>query len=101
MEQAAPQFLDVPRLIEASVPQPRPVWVWYALMGFALLVLTMTFAASGNPQAQAALQAVGGIAMLGSVVAMGLYTSHTVKQQRQEQQRVEAIEELVQLRRWD
>ena len=83
------------------MPQPRPAWLWYALFGFTLVVLTSTFAASGNPQAQAAVRAIGGMAMLGSVVAMGLYTSHTVKQQRQEQQRVEAVEELVQLRRWD
>jgi hypothetical protein len=98
---APPQFLDVPRLLDASVPRPRGQWVWYVLVAFAVLLLTATLAAQGNPQAQGVVRAIGGIGMLGVVIAMGMYTSHTVRQARQEQQRVEAIEELVQLRRWD
>ena len=35
------------------------------------------------------------------MVGMGAFTSHLVRQQRQEQQAIEAVEELVQLRRWD
>lgn len=101
MEQSAPPFLDVPRLLEASQPLPRPQWLWYGMISFAVIVLTSTFASANNPQAQMAVRALGGVAMLGLVVGMGLYTSHMVRQQRAEQQRVEAVEELVQLRRWD
>jgi len=39
--------------------------------------------------------------MLVVMVGMGAFTSHLVRQQRQEQQAIEAVEELVQLRRWD
>jgi tetratricopeptide (TPR) repeat protein len=94
-------FLDVPRLLESSLPKPRPAWLWYALLAFALLILTTTSAAGQNPQIQLIVRFFGGLAMLGLVIGMGWFTSHAVKQQRKEQQRVEAIEELVQLRRWN
>jgi predicted Zn-dependent protease len=101
MSEAPATFLDVPRLLEASIPRSRPQWHWYALITFGVLVVTTTFASGKDPQSQMVVRAMGGLAMLGLVVAMGVYTSQTVKQQRAEQQRVEAIEELVQLRRWD
>lgn len=94
-------FLDVPTLLEHSVPKPRPAWVWYGMIAFAVVVLTATGAAGQNPQLKLVVRFFGGLAMLGLVVAMAWFTSHVVKQQRKEQQRVEAIEELVQLRRWD
>jgi hypothetical protein len=101
MTDAPPQFLDVPQLLESSHPRPRPAWMWYALIGFAIALLTGTLASGQNPALQVYVRVLGGLAMLGVVIAMALFTSHTVKEQRKEQQRVEAIEELVQLRRWD
>jgi tetratricopeptide (TPR) repeat protein len=98
---ASADFLDVPRLLDASQPAPRQSWTWYILGVFALIVLTSTWASSKNPQLQLLVRMLGGVAMLGVVVVMAMLTSHTVKRQRQEQQRIEAIEELVQLRRWD
>lgn len=97
----APDFLDVPHLLESSHPRQRPAWLWYALVGFAIALLTSTLASSQNPALQMYVRALGGFAMLGVVIAMGLFTNYTVRQTRKEQQRVEAIEELVQLRRWD
>src|SRR5258705_6449361 len=99
MVPAPDTYLDVPRLLESSLPKPRPAWLWYALLAFALLILTTTSAAGQNPQIQLVVRFFGGLAMLGLVIGMGWFTSHAVKQQRKEQQRVEAIEELVQLRR--
>jgi hypothetical protein len=102
MQPTAPaNFLDVPQLLESSQPAPRQSWTWYIMGIFALIVLTSTWASSRNPQLQLVVRMLGGLTMIGVVVAMALLTSHTVKQQRQEQQRIEAVEELVQLRRWD
>ena len=101
MPDAPAPFLDVHTLLQSSLPKPRPAWIWYGLIGFAIALLTTTLASGQNPEMQGYLRVFGGLAMLGVIVAMGLFTSHTVKEQRKEQQRVEAIEELVQLRRWD
>ena len=94
-------FLDVPRLLEASAPRPRPAWAWYTMVALMIVVLTATLSANSNPEMQAAVKFFAGLVILGVVVGMGSLTSHTVKLARQEQQRIEAIEELVQLRRWD
>lgn len=101
MSDPSPEFLPVPHLLESSQPQPRGSWLWYAMATFALIVLLSTWAASKTPQLHALVNLLGGLSMLGVVVAMGLITSHAVRQQRQEQERVEAVEELIQLRRWD
>jgi hypothetical protein len=101
MEQPDPTFLDVPRLLDASMPKPRQAWATYAMITFVLVVLTTALASQGNPQIQGVARFVGGVVMLGVVLGMGMLTSHTLKLARREQQQVEAIEELVQLRRWD
>jgi tetratricopeptide (TPR) repeat protein len=101
MSDAPAHFLDVSRLLEASLPRPRPQWLWYGMIGFMTLLLTTTLAPASNPQAQLASRALGGVMMFGLVTAMGFYSSYLMKQQRAEQQRVEAVEELLQLRRWD
>lgn len=95
------EFLNVPYLLEASQPKPRPNWFWYAAGVFGLVVLASTWAGSQSPGAKQVVDLLGMIAMFGVVVGMGILTSRTVKRQRAEQARVEAIEELVQLRRWD
>jgi len=96
-----PTFLDVPALLESSLPRPRPAWIWYGMVALAVVVLTMTAAAGQNPQLKLVVRFFGGLAMIALVIGMASYASYVVKQQRKEQQRVEAIEELVQLRRWD
>jgi len=100
-EASPPAFLDVPALLEGSVPRPRPAWLWYSLLSVGVLVMTTTWSAEGNPELLQVVRFFGGVLMLGLLIGMGLVTSYTVKRQRAEQQRVEAIEELVQLRRWD
>ena len=83
------------------MPRPRPAWIWYGMVALAVVVLTMTAAAGQNPQLRLLVRFFGGLAMIALVIGMASYASYVVKQQRKEQQRVEAIEELVQLRRWD
>jgi hypothetical protein len=101
MDPAPPEFLDVRRLIDASVPKARPAFSWYAMVALLVVAVTATVTANAAPQAQALLKFLTGLIMLGVVVGLGTVTSHTVKLARAEQQKVEAIEELVQLRRWD
>jgi tetratricopeptide (TPR) repeat protein len=93
----ATQFLDVPRLLQASLPKPRTLWTSYTLIFLTILVLTTAWAGNSDPR----VQVLGGLVIFGVVVATGVLTSRAARAQRQEQQRVEAIEELVQLRRWD
>src|SRR3954452_196247 len=101
MAEPSAEFLDVPRLLERSVPQARPAWVWYAMLSLAVFAMTTTWTGEKNPQVRGAVQLMGGVAMLAIVGGMGWFASYVVALQRKEQQRVEAIEELVQLRRWD
>jgi hypothetical protein len=101
MDAAAPSFLDAPALLERSMPRRRRLWLWYVGLAGAVMILTTIVTAEESPQLQALVRFLGGLAMFAMVLAMGWFTSHTLRQQRREQQRVEAIEELVQLRRWD
>jgi tetratricopeptide (TPR) repeat protein len=101
MSETAPTFLDVPRLLEQSQPRGRPVWVWYAMTACAVFVLTTTWSAAQEPALRGLAMPMGGLGKLVDKVGMGAFTSHLVRQQRQEQQALEAVEELVQLRRWD
>jgi hypothetical protein len=101
MSDVAPTFLDVPGLLKKSEPRGRPVWVWYAMMASAVFVMTSTWSAAQEPALRGLAMPMGGLGMLVIMIGMGAFTSHLVRQQRQEQQALEAVEELVQLRRWD
>jgi tetratricopeptide (TPR) repeat protein len=101
MDPAPNRFLNTATLLEQSMPRPRRGWVWYLMLMFAVMMLTSVAAADQNPVLQAAVRFFGGMLMFGLVIGVGWFTSHVVKQQRKELERVEAIEELVQLRRWD
>ena len=83
------------------MPRARAWWPWYLLLAFAVLVMTTAVASARQTGVQVLINALSGLLMLGAVVLMGVAASNAVKRQRAEQQRVEAIEELVQLRRWD
>ncbi len=92
-------FLAVPDLLHQSRPQPRVNWVGFVSMGcLALAVYTAMAAvrtptAGGQPVADALLLLLTGLAIGGFVVA--------VRRHRKQVQTVEAIEEMVQLRRWE
>jgi hypothetical protein len=101
MSETAPTFLDVPRLLEQSQPRGRPVWVWYAMTACAVFVMTTSWSAAQEPSLRGLAMPMAGLGMLIVMIGMGAFTSHLVRQQRQEQQALEAVEELVQLRRWD
>jgi tetratricopeptide (TPR) repeat protein len=97
---APAQFLDVPSLLERSQPKPHQGWFWYAIGVFLLIVITSAYFST---QSEAMNQVVGfmsSVAMVGVMFAMAGVTLVLARRQREELRRVEAIEELVQLRRW-
>ena len=93
-------FLDVPYLLEASEPR-RPVSrLWFFLGGMmAVMVSSAVFSANAK-SGQLLIEAVSGLLMAGLMVAVVLISSAALRRVRAEQQLVEGIGELVQLRRW-
>ncbi|HEV2294543.1 MAG TPA: hypothetical protein VGR35_11865 [Tepidisphaeraceae bacterium] len=95
-----PQFLDVPHLLDASQPRVRAGWFWYAAGFFLLIVMISTYLSAGSPLMAGAMQLFSGLVMLGLVAAMGMLTFAMARAQQAEGQRLVAVEELMQLRRW-
>ena len=93
-------FLDPHELIERSQPAPRAGIFWYMLGGFALVVVTSTIVGGKSAEAQATVRMLGGLVMVLLMVGLSILTWYLAQRQRDEQRQLEAIEELVQLRRW-
>jgi tetratricopeptide (TPR) repeat protein len=92
--------LDVSELIERSQPQPRAGWLGYALGVFLLVVLSSAYVTTRWANLRPVVDVLSRVLMVGVITAMALMTSLTVRRQREEMKRIEALEELVQLRRW-
>ena len=95
-----PSFLDPQELIERSQPAPRAGGFWYVVGGFFFVVMISTYAGNQSPQLQAVVRLIGGVTMIGLMMVMSAFTWITVSRQREEQRRLDSLEELVQLRRW-
>jgi tetratricopeptide (TPR) repeat protein len=93
-------FLDVPTLLEQSQPAPRANWFWYGVGVFLLIVLASAYANTLGPEASAIVRALSLLTFVGLIVGMSVATWVMVRRQREEQTRLDAIEELVALRRW-
>jgi tetratricopeptide (TPR) repeat protein len=99
-EIAPPTFLDVPHLLESSVPRPRAGWLGYGAGGLLLVVLMATLVVAGSEEGRNLARFLSAIAMVAVVVAMAAVATVTVRRFRSQQALVEAAGELVQLRRW-
>src|SRR5688572_25648757 len=97
--QTTPTFLDVPALLENSQPKNRGGMLLYAV-GFFILVVLMSAYAQKTQQGGAIVQALSSLLMLGLMIAMGVMTWMAAKSLQREQAQLEAIEELIQLRKW-
>jgi tetratricopeptide (TPR) repeat protein len=97
---AQTDFLDVPALLEQSQPRLQAGWFWYAAGAFLLIVLFSSFASTQSPVLEAFVQVLSALSMVGVIAAMMLLTWLAVRRQRGEMLQLEAISELVQLRRW-
>lgn len=95
-----PGFLEPDALIELSKPRARIPRVWLLLGGFLMVVVLSTLFGSGSPEARQMLEVVSAATMVGLMTALMVMTLVTVRRYRAEQQTVEAIGEMVQLRRW-
>jgi hypothetical protein len=95
-----PPFLDVPTLIEASMPERRLGWMRYSFGIFLLIVLASMYLSNQEKQLAGIVQLGSSLLMLGLVFAMACFTFFTVRGQRGEQQQLETVEELIQMRRW-
>jgi tetratricopeptide (TPR) repeat protein len=93
-------FLNPHDLIERSQPAPRTAWIWYMGGGFLFVVLMSTYASARSPEMQSAVRMLAGMTMVGLMFLLSIFTWITVTRQRDEQRRMEGLEELVQLRRW-
>jgi tetratricopeptide (TPR) repeat protein len=100
MNEPANEFLDVPTLLERSLPRPRQGWLLYAAAGFFGVVILSYVVSSSSPQAEALVRAFSSLVMIGLIAAMAIMMMATVRRHRSEQQQLEAVEELIQLRRW-
>jgi hypothetical protein len=67
---------------------------------FLLIVLTSVWSDSLSPGLASVVRVLSGLLMFGAVVVMAVYTQITIRRHRAEQVQLEAIEELVTLRRW-
>ena len=94
------EFLDVQALLERSQPKPRVSWSGYGAGIFLLIVLVSAYITSRSPAMGNAVDIVSKLLFLAIMAAMTTLMAVTVRRQRAEIRRVEALEELVQLRRW-
>jgi tetratricopeptide (TPR) repeat protein len=100
MVETIPQFLDVDELLDRSQPVSRGNWLWYAAGGFFAIVMVSAFISSQSEIGEQVVKFVSPVLMLLLVVGLSLLTVRIARRHRAEIQKIEAVEELVQLRRW-
>ncbi|HSZ59192.1 MAG TPA: hypothetical protein VK797_26360 [Tepidisphaeraceae bacterium] len=93
-------FLDPSRLLDSSRPLPRISLTWWAGAGFIVVVLVTLLIGNKTARAQELVSVIWAGATLVLMGALFGFSFYTVKRFRSDQQRVERIGELVQLRRW-
>jgi hypothetical protein len=93
-------FLDINALLERSQPRASHTRGLYALGIFMLIVLASAFASSQGPTAAIIVRILSAFAMAGVMTGLFIYSWFVARQHRAEQMQLEAIEELVTLRRW-
>jgi len=99
-EPPARGFLDVHDLIDASEPRRPLPRIWFFLGGMVAVILLSGMLSTAAGQAQFVVELVSGLLIIGLMISVMVLSSSMVKKVRAEQQEVETIGELVQLRRW-
>lgn len=98
-ESSSREFLDVPDLIERSIPRDAGRGFSYVTGAFFVVLIMSVVASSSSSRLLS--QAFSIMGMLAVVVTMGVMASHAAKSAQQEQSEMQAAEELIQLRRWE
>ena len=96
-----PVFLDVSKLIESSRPVQRVNWFWYVVGALVLLMLLGNIGGSKDPEVGQAFGMLSGVLTIAAVIAGVVGSVLRVRKMRAQQQMVEAIDEMLQLRRWE
>ena len=99
MDSPAP-FLDVHTLMDASQPRQRGGWFWYIVGIFLLIVLSSAYVSRISRAWALAVDIISQLLLVGVIVALAVAKSLLARRRRDEMRKVEALEELVQLRRW-
>lgn len=94
------QFLDIPLLLERSRPRRSVLRVWQVIAVAVMIMVGTAYLGSTNPENAGVVNIVSAVLMVLMVGVLGFISYNVVKQTRAEQQMIEAIEELVRLRRW-
>lgn len=100
MSQEPPSFLDVPTLLDLSRQRPGKLRFWHLVGIFLLVVMVSAYFSTYGERAAGIVSTVSSVGM---VVLVGVLMSimwFTVRRARNEQLKLEAIDELVRLRRW-
>jgi tetratricopeptide (TPR) repeat protein len=100
MEMPPPILVDVPTLLERSRPRPRAAWMAFAAGGGILAMLAMSMASDRSAESRQDMEVLAGFLMMLLVGGMYLTNYLQARAGRIEQARLEAAEELMQLRRW-
>ncbi len=92
--------LNVPLLLESSEPRPRFAWGGYALVGFILVLFFSSLGRDDSLGSARIMQVFSVVLMLFVLAGLPVWSAFAVRALRDEQQQVEAVGELIQLRRW-
>jgi len=101
MEPAAPQFLDVQRLLERSLVRPRANFMPLILAAVVLVMLLVgQFAAEAVNLGSSVEMIVKLVLMFALVLGFSSLSYWTVRNFQTQQKLLQSIDELMQLRRW-
>jgi tetratricopeptide (TPR) repeat protein len=96
-----PPFLDVATLLEASRPVQRVRWLSYVLTTFVVITLIGLVEGSRASPFMKSLQTTTGILILPAVLLATIQSVMNMRSYRDQQRQLDAIEEMIQLRRWE
>lgn len=99
-DQATDSFLDVGQLLESSMPRPRGSWFWYIAGVFALILLSSSYLQSRFASHQKVVESMATLLLMALIGVVFATTFYAARAGQREQVQLEAIEELVMLRRW-
>lgn len=99
-ESGVSPFLDVSILLESSIPRPRIAWMRFGLAGVVLGWAFAWYFGRENPQAQESISLLSSVGLAFLVGMMGLASVMAARGLRAERAQLEAIDELIELRRW-
>jgi tetratricopeptide (TPR) repeat protein len=93
-------FLNVEALLQNSQPRANHARVLGVAGIFILVILASAYFSSQGEGAAIVVRVLSGLAMIGLMSGLFIYTWFIARRHRAEQVQLEAIEELVTLRRW-